>query len=501
MPSVHHLKQRLAQTLRAKDLDAALGALSQLARAEPDDPKWPRRAAYLYRVQADPMGELAALRRALELQVDRGQVLEAIASCKAILELAPEDEQTLETLDLLYLDGSASVSGTPASAVTTSKPAPGLSKALPPREALVDSWSDPSDAPLDSLRLTEVVPGSRSFQLGDARPGRISEIPIDFEGSSGDSSIVDLRLEEWSPDRDPDDLAAAQSVCLPAPDRAVGAETAARGATLRAELANIPLFGDLDPASLHTLIRQVRVVSLEAGQVLFRQGDPANSLYVVVDGAVVPIAEGPRRRKLAVLERGEFFGEIGLMTKQPRNATIEALVDSKLLAIDRRVLWKLIEQQPSVAQGVLRFLRSRLIDRQIRTNLFFSAFAHAQREAVARQFRFLEVDEGGTVVESGRPPEGLFVVLSGSLSVVERCESGDKELAALELGDVFGGLSLIDGRAAPADVVATDKCWLVVLGEGRFRRILEANPRLDRVLRRLALEKGKTSHRRPIVAL
>ena len=128
----------------------------------------------------------------------------------------------------------------------------------------------------------------------------------------------------------------------------------------------MPLFGELDPSSLHTLIRKVRVVILEAGQVLFRQGDAANTLYVVVDGAVVPIAEGSRRRKLAVLERGEFFGEIGLMAKQPRNATIEALVPTKLLAIDRRVVRELIRNEPSVAKTILRFLRSRLIDRILR---------------------------------------------------------------------------------------------------------------------------------------
>ena len=506
MPSVDQLKQRLAQTLKAKDLEAALGALSQLAKEEPQDPTWPRRAAHLYRVRADPMGELAALRRALELQVDRGQVLDAITSCKAILELVPDDERTLETLDLLYLDGSSISGSAPtarsgASAPASAAVAPAASHASAPRRAPIDSGEPAHDAPLDSLRLTNVVPGSRAVQLGDARPGRINEIPIDGAGASDDSSIVDLKLEAWSADRSPDDLAAAQSVCLPASGRAVPGAPVERGATLRAELANIPLFGDLDPASLHTLIRKVRVVSLEAGQVLFRQGDPANSLYVVVDGAVVPIAEGPRRRKLAVLERGEFFGEIGLMTKQPRNATIEALVDSKLLAIDRRVLWTLIEQQPSVAQGVLRFLRVRLIDRQIRTNLFFSAFAHAQRAEVARQFRFLEVDEGSTVIEAGRPPEGLFVVLSGSLSVVERREAGDKELASLELGDMFGGLSLLDGRLAPADVVATDKCWLVVLGEGRFRRILDANPRLDRIVRRFSVEQGGASRRESVAAL
>jgi CRP-like cAMP-binding protein len=244
--------------------------------------------------------------------------------------------------------------------------------------------------------------------------------------------------------------------------------------------------GELDSASLHTLISRVRVVLLEEGQILFRQGDAANSLYVIVEGAVVPIAEGERRRKLAVLERGEFFGEIGLMTKQPRNATIEAIVDTKLLAIDRRVLWDLIAKQPSVAKGILRFLRARLIDRQIRTNLFFAAFAHAEREAVARQFRLLEVKDGTRVVEEGKPADGLFVVLSGSLACVDR--ERDKEVGKFGLGDVFGGISLLEGQSVGHDVIARGKCWLVVLDEGRFRRILASNPRLARVVRRLARE-------------
>ena len=64
--------------------------------------------------------------------------------------------------------------------------------------------------------------------------------------------------------------------------------------------------------------------------------------------------------------------------------------------------------------------------------------------------------------------------------------AAEKDVGRLGLGDVFGGLSLIDGRPPEVSVVAEDKCWLVVLGEARFRRILDANPALDRVLRRLA---------------
>ena len=478
MPSVANLKQRLAQTLKAKKLDAALSALVLLARKEPKDASWPRRAARVMHATSDFEGELAALRRALELQVDQGLVLDAIASCKAILALRPEDEQTLETLDLLYLNGQPSYAGASIGE---------------------DDDDGSTDAPLDSLRLTELVPGAHSVQFADAQPGRISEIPIEKTEGGAHEEIPDLRLDEWSPSENLKDLAAAQVMCLPTSADARGRSNPAsgeRGASLRSELANTPLFGDLDSASLHTLISRVRVVILEAGQVLFRQGDAANSLYVVVEGAVVPIAEGERRRKLAVLERGEFFGEIGLMTRQPRNATIEALVDTKLLAIDRRVLWGLIANQPSVAKSILRFLRARLIDRQIRTNLFFAAFAHAEREAVARQFRLLEVKDGTRIVEQGKPSNGLFVVLSGSLARVDRV--GHKEIGEFGLGDVFGGLSLLEGQPADHDIIARGKCWLVVLGEGRFRRILEANPRLAQVVRRLARE-GSSMDDRPSV--
>lgn len=483
MPTVEALKERLARTLKARKLDAALGALAALAREEPDEPGWPRRAARLLRARRDRAGELSALRRALELQVDQGRVLDAIATCKTILELAPEDERTLETLDLLYLDGSA-----PAEAA-------GAASSRDDARPSVDPAAAPAaDAPLETLVLTEVVPGSRAVEIGGAAPGDVNEILIDGPGASGaiEGDPIDLRLEQWSSSADLRDVAAAQAACLPRRDPSKPQGPTDRGASLRAELANIPLFGDLDPASLHTLIRRVRVVTLEAGQILFRQGDPANTLYAIVEGAVVPIAEGERRRKLAVLERGEFFGEIGLLAHQPRNATIEAIVESKLLAIDRRLIWELIDAEPSVAQGMLRFLRARLIDRQIRTNLFFSAFAHAERESVARQFRFLEVEAGTKLVRHGRAPEGLFVVLAGCLALqLNDPETDiDKEIGALGPGDVFGGLSLIDGHPAPADVVTRSKCWLVVLGEGRFRRILEANPRLDRVLRRIALDKG-----------
>ncbi len=500
MSSVTQLKTRLAQTIKAKKLDAALVALTSLAREEPHVAMWPRRAAKLLRLRQDPEGELAALRRALELEVDQGLVLDAIASCKAILELVPEDDAILDTLDLLYVSGSGCDGVSPVSSANAE-----TSSALEAQ----DENGQTMNAALDSLLLTDVVPEAHSVQFADAEPGQINEIPVDsiWPGrAAGDApaldDVLDLKLEEVTSNASAADLAAAQAVSLPLgtaekkasrptrPQPMTMAPSEQRGATLRRELATIPLFGDLDPASLYDLIRKVRVVSLSAGEMLFRQGDEANSMYVIVSGAVVPIAEGERRRKLAVLECGAFFGEIGLLTKQPRNATIEALVETKLLAIDRRLVWGLIKKEPSVAKSLLRFLRSRMIDRQIRTNLFFSAFAHAERESVARQFRILEVRDGTRIVEQGKPSKGLFVVLAGSLKTTQQDCGVTKDAGELGLGDVFGGLSLLEGAGSDVSVMAQGKCWLVVLGEASFRRIVDANPCLVRILERLSNQAG-----------
>ena len=158
MPSVERLKQRLNSTLKAKKIQAALLALAALAEKQPEDPVWPKCSARLLRATYDPDGELVALRRTLDLEVDQRHVVDAIATCRNILEVEPADQRTLDCLDLLNL------SGAPAD----------------PSAACVEQRAGQAeDVPLDSLLLTQVVPGARSVLIADAAPGCINEIPIE----------------------------------------------------------------------------------------------------------------------------------------------------------------------------------------------------------------------------------------------------------------------------------------------------------------------------------
>jgi cAMP-dependent protein kinase regulator len=261
-----------------------------------------------------------------------------------------------------------------------------------------------------------------------------------------------------------------------------------------------PLFSSLSYDGLRDLIDGSRLVRLSAGEAVFREGDPADALYVVVQGAVVPVAEGESRRRLAVLEEGSFFGEIGLVTDRPRNATVEALVDTQLLAIGRPLMWDLLQRDDRIFRELLGFVRDRLIDRLVQTSPLFAALARAEREDLADHFRFLEVPDGSSIVVEGQPSGGLYVLLAGSMDVMRRGRrargeldaAGPKCLATLEPGEFFGEMSLLSGAPAVASVTARGKCWMVALGEHLFHAWAERSPELERVVAEVADERWRS---------
>jgi len=233
-------------------------------------------------------------------------------------------------------------------------------------------------------------------------------------------------------------------------------------------------------------VEGVRLVELPAEHELFHQGDPGDALYVIAEGAVVPIAEGEVRKKLAVLEEGDFFGEISLVTERPRSATIEALVDTKLLAIDRALVSKLVERHPAVLRVLLGYLRDRLIDRLLRTSPFFAALPADERGTVSERFRFVEVSDGAILVRQGQPSSGLYALVAGRISVIHFDGVGDKQLATLEPGDVFGEMSMLSGEEAMASCVAVGKCWALTLSRNDFRELAARSPVVRQAVEDLA---------------
>jgi NTE family protein/lysophospholipid hydrolase len=131
-------------------------------------------------------------------------------------------------------------------------------------------------------------------------------------------------------------------------------------------LAATPLFGGLGKPLLEHLFSQLEPVRVPAGATLFAQGEPGDSLFVVVVGRLrVSVATPSGVKVVSELSRGDVVGEIALLSHRPRSATVRAVRDTEVWQLPGTVLLDLVERQPEVLRKVTDVVISRLLSRDL----------------------------------------------------------------------------------------------------------------------------------------
>jgi len=132
----------------------------------------------------------------------------------------------------------------------------------------------------------------------------------------------------------------------------------------KAALAAIDLFANLSEDEQRTLAASAQLAPFSAHEVITRQGAKAHWLYVLLKGsaAVRVSAPGGDDRQVAVLEAPNFFGEMALMTGQPREATVIAQGEVECLRVDRKDLEGIIQQRPEIASEISGVLATRRVE-------------------------------------------------------------------------------------------------------------------------------------------
>ena len=127
-------------------------------------------------------------------------------------------------------------------------------------------------------------------------------------------------------------------------------------------LRSAPLFRELDDEAAAALRASMVEVQLGRGEVLFREGDTGDRVYVVIDGKVKlgRTSSDGRENLLALLGPGQMFGELSLFDPGPRSATVTAVTDTVLLSLANEDMLTWLTGRPEVARGLLLQLGQRL---------------------------------------------------------------------------------------------------------------------------------------------
>ena len=126
-------------------------------------------------------------------------------------------------------------------------------------------------------------------------------------------------------------------------------------------LRTVDLVSRLDRVALARLAGHMVPLAFAAGDVVCREGDPADGLYIVVRGTLgVHVTENGAERRVNAIGPGHYVGELALLVDQPRSATIRADTAGEILRLDREQFLQLLGQDPAAAKAVATTLARRL---------------------------------------------------------------------------------------------------------------------------------------------
>ncbi len=250
----------------------------------------------------------------------------------------------------------------------------------------------------------------------------------------------------------------------------------------------IPLLSELTDQGFRRVLSALLVKRLPDGEMIIREGEPGTSFFFLAGGEVRVFSTDSlgQQNDLARLHEGSLFGEMALISSQPRTASVAVVGEADLLEITREALAGIAGELAQVAAALDKFTRERLLKNLVATSPIFRPFSRVQQLDLLRRFTGHDAAPDTTIIRQGDEGRGLFVVLTGEVEVTKRDEVGiEVPVATLKAGEAFGEIALVRGTPATATVTAARQSTVLFLGRDYFVRLLQAVPEIRQYFEQL----------------
>jgi CRP-like cAMP-binding protein len=272
-------------------------------------------------------------------------------------------------------------------------------------------------------------------------------------------------------------------------------------------IAPVPLFSALEKDGLRALIGAFEMITVPAGKVVIQEGEEGAEAYIVARGELevrretmpeVPVStrdspgDAPSMSiTLARLTNGALFGEMALLSRAPRAASVVACRASILLVARRDALEVVAEKRPEVGAELAAHCRRRMVANLVRTSPVLLAVDASARPALVERFETRIFEKGERLIAEGTDPDGMHLIASGEVAIIGH-EGGEPfVIATLGVGDVVGEVGVILRRKSNADVVAVHPTVTLFLTRADFIDLVSEHPAMLAGLYLLAIERDE----------
>jgi CRP-like cAMP-binding protein len=244
--------------------------------------------------------------------------------------------------------------------------------------------------------------------------------------------------------------------------------------------APLPLFSAMPREALRDLVGAFEMITVPAGYHVIEEGEEGSEAFIVARGELEVMrrsadSEG-RPIMLARLVSGALFGEMALLSRAPRAASVVATRPSILLVAKREALEAVAEGRPEVAVELAAHCRRRMVANLGRTSPVLVAVPPQERTMLVERFETRIYEKGEKLVTQGEEAQGLHLVASGQVAVVAHDGGESVMLSSLSPGETVGEVALVLRRRANADVIAVHPTVTLFLPREEFISLVQDHP-------------------------
>jgi predicted acylesterase/phospholipase RssA/CRP-like cAMP-binding protein len=255
------------------------------------------------------------------------------------------------------------------------------------------------------------------------------------------------------------------------------------------------LFEGLDDSSRRALAREISLVERAPGETLFRQGDDAESVFVLLEGRLSVLLDQDEEgeHQLTELRSGDIVGEVAPVAGGKRSASVRAVEPTTLAELPVATLNRLLADSPEIASRIVDLVSRRLRRSQLATqlsNLFAGLDADTVTE-IERAIEWVSLPAGEMLYREGDPGDAAYLVVSGRLRVLAH-DPEERLVDEIGRGDMVGELSLVEDAPRATTVFAARDTDLARLPRSSFEELLERHPLAMLGVARTAFRRSRT---------
>jgi len=255
-----------------------------------------------------------------------------------------------------------------------------------------------------------------------------------------------------------------------------------------------PLFSSLEKPALRAFLEIFSPKLYGSGKRVVEEGSTGTEAFVLARGEldVTRHAMNTSIVHLARLGSGALVGEMALLSRAPRAATVTATGPALLLIARKAELDQAVTKSPLLGREFAEHCRRRMLDNLIKTSPILRSVNPGERADLVQRFAIRAFEPGDRLITQGRTTDGLFLIASGEVGIVYKEPSGESTVVArLGPGEVLGEVALVLRRPANASVIAQHPTVTLLLPRERFLEAVRAHPQMFLDLYELATRRDE----------